>query len=219
MNILIVLAHPEEKSFNGAMFRKGIETLSNAGHEVKISDLYRMNFNPVSDRGNFTSMKNEAVFNQQAEELFACENDSFADDICAEQEKIIWCDVMIWQFPLWWFSVPAMLKGWVDKVFAKGKFYDNGKIFGNGFLKGKKAILSLTAGGPEKNYVSDKYGTIEEILLPIQRGVLQFTGFSLLQPEIHYSIERISNKDRQQILENWAKRLGNIEQEISLEHV
>lgn len=216
MKILIVLAHPEEKSFNAAMFRKAVETLNNAGHEVKTSDLYRMKFNPVSDRRNFKSVKDATSFKQQSEELFACESNSFADDIRIEQEKVIWCDVMIWQFPLWWFSIPAILKGWVDKVFAMGKFYDNGKIFDNGFFKGKKAMLSLTTGGPEKNYVSEQYGTIEEILLPIQRGVLQFVGFSLLKSEIHYSIKRISNEDRQHILENWVERLGNVESEINL---
>lgn len=210
MKVLIVLAHPEPKSFNGAMYRTAIETLQQAGHEVKTSDLYHMNFNPVSGRQNFTGAKNEAYFNQQSEELFAYGNNAFANDIVVEQDKVFWCDLMIWQFPLWWFSAPAILKGWVDKVFAMGRFYDNGKIYEAGLLKGKKALLSITAGGPEKNYVEAKYGTTNEILHPIQTGILEFVGFSVLQSEIHFSIERITDEERKAILEKWENRLKNI---------
>ncbi|RYF10676.1 MAG: flavodoxin family protein, partial [Flavobacteriales bacterium] len=102
MKILIVLAHPETKSFNAAMFQSAIRTLEDHGHEIKTSDLYRMNFSPVSDRNNFTAAKNDTYFSQQAEEHFASENYGFANDIVEEQDKVQWCDLMIWQFPLWW---------------------------------------------------------------------------------------------------------------------
>jgi len=210
MKILVVIAHPEQKSFNAAMYHQAIKTLEEYGHEVKTSDLYQMNFNPVSDRGNFTTVKNTACFSQQAEEHFAYENDGFADDVLAEQDKVLWCDLMIWQFPLWWFSVPALLKGWVDKVFAMGKFYDNGRIYENGLLKGKKALLSVTTGGPEKNYVTNKYGSTDQILHPIQTGILEFVGFSVLPSEIHFSIERITDEERKMALERWSKRLKYI---------
>ncbi|MFW0717445.1 NAD(P)H-dependent oxidoreductase [Pedobacter sp. N23S346] len=210
MKILIVLAHPEPQSFNAAMYYSAIKTLLENGHEVRTSDLYQMNFNPVSGRQNFTSAKNEAYFSQQSEELFAYGNNAFADDIVAEQDKVFWCDLMIWQFPLWWFSVPAILKGWVDKVFAMGSFYDNGRIYDNGMLKSKKALLSVTTGGPEKNYVTTKYGSTNQILHPIQTGILEFVGFSVLQSEIHFSIERITDEERKAVLEKWEKRLKNI---------
>ena len=210
MKILIVIAHPEPKSFNAAMYRQAIQTLEKNGHEVKTSDLYGMNFNPVSERENFTTAKNPVYFSQQAEEHFASVNNGFASDILTEQDKVLWCDLMIWQFPLWWFSVPAILKGWVDKVFAMGKFYDNGRIYETGLLKGKKALLSITTGGPEKNYVSAKYGSTDQILHPIQTGILEFVGFSVLPAEINFSIERIDDEQRKEILERWSKRLQNI---------
>lgn len=210
MRILIVIAHPEPKSFNAEMYRQAIQTLEKNGHEVKTSDLYGMNFNAVSERKNFTSAKNPVYFSQQAEEHFASENNGFASDILTEQDKVLWCDLMIWQFPLWWFSVPAILKGWVDKVFAMGKFYDNGRIYETGLLKGKKALLSITTGGPEKNYVSAKYGSTDQILHPIQTGILEFVGFSVLPAEINFSIERIDDEQRKEILERWSRRLENI---------
>lgn len=210
MKILIVIAHSELKSFNASMYQEAIKTLEENGHEVKTSDLYQMGFNPVSGRGNFNATSDKSYFSQQAEEYFATENNGFANDITTEQDKVLWCDLMIWQFPLWWFSVPALLKGWVDKVFTMGKFYDNGKIYENGLLKGKKALLSITTGGPQKNYVAAKYGSINQILHPIQTGILEFVGFSVLPVEVHFSIDRLSTEERNQILQNWRDRLTNI---------
>jgi putative NADPH-quinone reductase len=210
MKILILIAHPEPKSFNAAMYQIAIKTLQENGHEVKTTDLYQMDFNPVSGRQNFIGAKNAAFFNQQNEELSAYKSNAFANDILSEQDKVYWCDLMIWQFPLWWFSVPAILKGWVDKVFAMGRFYDNGQIYETGLLKGRKALLSITTGGPEKNYLRAKYGSTSEILHPIQVGILEFVGFSVLPPEINFSIERITDEERQVVLEKWSSRLINI---------
>jgi putative NADPH-quinone reductase len=102
---LILLAHPEPQSMNGVMFTTAIETLEGAGHEVRTSNLYAMRFNPVSDRSNFTRLQDAAFYKQQLEEPDATETGSFAADIDSEQQKVEWCDLMVWQFPLWWFSV------------------------------------------------------------------------------------------------------------------
>jgi NAD(P)H dehydrogenase (quinone) len=183
MKVLIIFAHPELKSFNGAMFQTAIATLKAAGHDVQYSDLYAMKFDPVSDRRNFISTKDAEYFKQQIEELYATEMGSFAPEIEAEMQKLEWCDLMIWQFPLWWFSVPAILKGWVDRVFAMGRVYDHEHIYETGRFRGKKAMLSLTVGGPKEAYLDGGFnGDISAILRPIQRGMLQFTGFDVLAP-------------------------------------
>jgi NAD(P)H dehydrogenase (quinone) len=57
MNVFVVLAHPEPKSFNGALFNTALRTLTSAGHAVAASDLYRMGFDPVSGRHNFLTVK------------------------------------------------------------------------------------------------------------------------------------------------------------------
>jgi NAD(P)H dehydrogenase (quinone) len=132
MKVLVVLAHPEPLSFNGAMFRTAVEKLMMEGHEVETSDLYQMDFDAVSGRHNFTTVKDPNYFKQQMEEMYATESDGFADDIETEIEKIEWCDLMIWQFPLWWFGLPAILKGWVDRVFAMGRTYGGDKLYANG---------------------------------------------------------------------------------------
>jgi NAD(P)H dehydrogenase (quinone) len=221
MNILIVYAHPEPKSFNGAMFRTAIKTLSETGHQVQHSDLYSMAFKPVSDRSNFTSTRDEDFFKQQLEELYATEVNGFAPDIQTEQEKLEWCDLMIWQFPLWWFSVPGVLKGWVDRVFAMGRVYGNGRFYENGVFKEKKALLSLTIGGIEESYYKDGFnGELAAILRPIHRGMLGFTGFSVLAPQVVYQPARRSSEDLERELHTWSNRLKNIgtEPPISVGH-
>jgi putative NADPH-quinone reductase len=214
MNILIIYAHPEPQSMNGAMYRIAVEYLTAAGHIVKTSDLYAMGFNPVSDRTNFTSILNTAFYKQQLEEIHATGVGGFVESINAEQEKVEWCDLMIWQFPLWWFSVPAILKGWVDRVFAMGRFHKNGHIYENGIFSGKKAFLSLTTGGPARDYVGDGFnGDIHSILRPLHRGILQFTGFSVLRPQIIYGPVRQTREELMAELKNWEKRLGSIFEE------
>lgn len=218
MKVLIILAHHEPLSMNGAMFTTAIDAFETVGHEVKTSDLYAMGFNPVSDRSNFTSIQNPAFFKQQLEELHATETGSFAAGINSEQEKVEWCDLMIWQFPLWWFSVPGILKGWVDRVFAMGRFYGQGKIYEQGVFKDKKALLSLTTGGAEENYRKEGLqGDINNILKPIQRGILRFTGFSVLKPHIVYAPSRQSPDTREQELKQWRDRLQEVFKEDSIE--
>jgi NAD(P)H dehydrogenase (quinone) len=218
MKILILLAHPEPKSMNSAMFSTAIETLKEAGHEVRTSNLYTMHFDPVSDRSNFTRLQDTSFYKQQLEELHATETGGFAGDIDGEQQKVEWCDLMIWQFPLWWFSVPGILKGWVDRVFAMGRFYGEGKLYEQGVFSGKKALLSLTTGGVEEAYLGGGLqGDIHNILKPIHRGILRFTGFSILRPHIVYGPARQSPAMREQELSRWGSRLLEVFKETPIE--
>lgn len=217
MNILIVYAHPEPQSINGAMYRTAIQFLQDAGHSVKTSDLYTMQFNPVSDRSNFTSTYNADFFKQQLEELHATSVSGFADEINAEQEKVEWCDLMIWQFPLWWFSVPGILKGWVDRVFAMGRFYKNGHFYDTGIFKGKRAMLSLTTGGTPESYLKNDFnGDLYGMLRPLHRGIFEFTGFSVLAPQVIYGPVRQTPEELAMELRKWEERLGSIFEETPI---
>lgn len=218
MKILIILAHPEPQSMNGALFTTAIETLEAAGHEVRTSNLYAMRFNPVSDHSNFTNLQNATFFKQQLEELHATATGSFTAGIDSEQQKVEWCDLMIWQFPLWWFSLPGILKGWVDRVFAMGRFYGEGRLYEQGMFRGKKALLSLTTGGREEAYLRDGLqGDIHSILRHIHRGMLRFTGFSVLRPHIIYGPARQSPALRAQELDQWKIRLQEVFNEAPVE--
>ncbi len=217
MNVLIVYAHPEPKSVNGALFTLAIEHLKSLGHEVRTSDLYHMGFNPTSGRKNFSSVLNPDFFKQQLEEVHASGNSGFVNEISTEQEKVEWCDLMIWQFPLWWFSMPGILKGWVDRVFAMGRFYNSGQLYDNGVFKGKKAMLSLTTGGAADNYARDGFnGDLYGILKPIHRGIFEFTGFSVLDPHVVYGPVRKTPLEMVEEFERYKTRLENISQELPI---
>jgi NAD(P)H dehydrogenase (quinone) len=170
----IVYWHPEPKSFNHAMFATACEALAKAGASVKTSDLQAMAFDPVSSRANFRTVRDADYLKLQLEELHATEANGFSDLIEAELQKLEWCDLMIWQFPLWWFGLPAALKGWVDRVFAMGRTYGGGHVYETGVFRGKRALLSLTTGGPADAYWPDGFnGDIHGILRPIHRGALR----------------------------------------------
>jgi len=218
MNVFIICAHAEPQSYNGALFRTAQESLRAAGHSVQTSDLYAMKFDPVSDRRNFTTVKDPDYFKQQIEEMHATEAGGFAPVLEAELRKVEACNLMIWQFPLWWFGVPGILKGWVDRVFAMGRTYGGERFYENGVFKGKRALLSLTTGGPGAVYEKGGWnGDIQGILRPIQRGMLSFVGFEVLKPQIVYSPVRITAEERQAALDAWASRLSRIEQEQPIE--
>jgi NAD(P)H dehydrogenase (quinone) len=218
MNIFIVYWHPEPRSFNGALLRTAVEALAGSGHSVKTSDLHAMRFDPVSGRHNFNTVKDHDYFKQQIEELHATETGGFSIEIEAEMEKLEWCDLLILQFPLWWFGLPAALKGWVDRVFAMGRVYGMGRIYETGVFKGKRAMLSLTTGGPEEAYRKGGFnGDIDAILRPIQRGILQFVGFSVLKPHIAFGPAHLSEDQRREKLDRYANRLRTLADESPIE--
>lgn len=211
MNIFIVQAHPEPRSFNAALTERAVEELTAAGHEVVVSDLYRMNWDPVSDRRNFLATADHTFFRQQAEEVNAVAHYGFSESIRMEQDKLHNCDALIFQFPLWWFGMPAILKGWVDKVFAMGVAYGGGRWYDRGMFAKKRAMLSLTTGGPEQVYGPDGLnGDIEKILYPINHGILAFTGFRVLRPSIAWSAARVTPEQRMAYLDAHAQRMREL---------
>lgn len=210
----IVIAHPEPRSICQSIGNTAIQALTAAGHEVKVSRLYEQEFQPFSSRKSFKTTKDANFFKQPQEEALAVAQNGFADDLEEEIRKLEWCDVLVFQFPLYWFSLPAVLKGWVDRVFAFSRIYGLGNTFDTGFLKGKKAMLSFTTGGPEAIYTADGYsGDIMGILHPIHRGIFEYVGMSVLRPNILYGAAHGTDDDRKAFLAQWAKRVVTLHDE------
>lgn len=218
MQVLVVYAHPEPESFNGAMFRTSIAALTEAGNSVATSDLYAMGFDPASGRQNFTEPHNPDYLKLQLEEMNATQAHTFAPALETEIAKLEAAELLVFQFPLWWFGLPAILKGWVDRVFAMGRTYGGGHIYDTGKFRGRRALVSTTTGGPREAYLPDGFnGDIMGILRPIHRGILQFVGFDVLAPEVHYGPVRVSPDERQEWLAAWAERLRGITEESPIE--
>lgn len=208
MRVLIVHAHHEPTSFNSAMTGEAVTALTDAGHEVVVSDLYAMKFDPVSDRRNFTTTADGTVLKQQAEESLASANNGYAPELQAEMDKVAWCDVMIFQFPIWWLGLPAILKGWVDRVFAVGRAYGGGRWFDGGVFTGKRAMCSVTLGALEPVYSEiGVYAPINELLFPIHRGIFAFCGFTVIEPFVVYGPNRIGAEARTDELWRYRERI------------
>lgn len=218
MNILIVHAHPEPFSFTTALKDHAVDTLHNLGHHVEVSDLYAMNFNPVASQADFDSRSNQEYLNYALEQRHASKTHDLAQDIQIEIEKVQKADLLIFSFPMYWTSVPAILKGWIDRVFVSGIFYGGKRFYNRGGMFGKKAMLSFTLGGRDHMFGQNAiHGAIDDLLLPIQRGTLAYVGFEVLPPFIAYHVPYITNEARQQLLQQYQQHLQNLEQLQALE--
>ncbi|CAL79261.1 putative NAD(P)H dehydrogenase, quinone family [Bradyrhizobium sp. ORS 278] len=200
MNVLIVFAHPEPRSLNGALRDVAVAELKAQGHEVRISDLYVMGWKSAADRADFPLLAPDAPLNVAAASGEAFKNGTLTQDVRAEQDKLLWADAVILQFPLWWFTMPAILKGWVDRVYSYGFTYGVGEHsdkrwgnrYGEGVFAGKRAMLVVTTGGWAEHY-SDRgiNGPIDDVLFPINHGVLFYPGFDVLPAFVAHRASRI----------------------------
>ena len=170
-----------------------------------------MGFDPVSDRRNFTTPADGDYLKQQGEEAHATAHGGFATDIEAELEKLDWCDLLIFQFPIWWFGLPAILKGWVDRVFALDRIYGGGRWFDNGYFKGKRAMLSLTTGGGPGPFLANGITwDIHVHLHPINYGIRRFVGFDVLPPFIAWGQARAGEDRRPANITEYVERVLTI---------
>lgn len=218
MKILIVHAHHEPKSFSSSLFQQTVKTFTELGHDVMTSDLYKIEFDPISDRRNWTSVKDPEYLKQQVEERYASEVGGFSPELEVEIRKLESCDMLIFNFPLWWFGMPAIMKGWVDRAFPMGRIYGSGKIYENGIGKAKKrAIVITTTGGGEVTYSQVGFNPeLYEMLIPIHHGIFWFNGFLTLEPFVAWSPAHISLEEKSDYLKKLDLRLRSIEKETPL---
>ena len=196
------------------MLRRSVGTLQGAGHELIVSDLYAMNFNPVASAADFKQRRFPDALQYDREQKFATQHGSYADDIQAEIDKILWCDFLILQFPLWWFSVPAMMKGWIDRVFANGVAYGaGGRRMDAGGFKGRKAMITTTtACYPEMVAPDGLLGDLRVNLWHLHSGTLAYAGFKVLPPFTAWSIHYTTQGERERYLDDYGERLRCLEQ-------
>jgi NAD(P)H dehydrogenase (quinone) len=183
--ILIVSAHPDARSLNAALTTFAAERLRAAGHEVRVSDLYAMKWKTPVDADDFPDHEPDRRLDVLSVSGRATLAGRLSPDVAAEQEKLHWSDAVILQFPMWWFSVPAILKGWIDRVFTY-QFAHGPAVpppYGEGALTGRRALVSVTIGARESAF-SDRgiHGRLADVLHPIQHGLFWFTGMTPLDP-------------------------------------
>lgn len=217
MKVLIVHAHNEPRSFNSALKDCAVEQLTGAGHEVQVSDLYAMNWNPVASAADFGCRANPDYLVYALEQRHNFEAGTIAPDIAAEIAKVQWCDLLILNFPLYWFSEPAILKGWIDRVMISGVFYGGKRIYDRGGMRGKRALVSLTLGGREHMFGPEAiHGDIHTLLRPLLQGSLAYCGFEVLPPFIGYHVPYVSAEARAGILADYGRHLHTLDDQQPL---
>lgn len=203
MKCLIVHAHENPNSFCSALASTASEVLIKTGYEVELSDLYKMSFNPVASKNDFKDLSGDPYYKYANEQLYSSKHNSFANDIQFEIEKLISADIINFNFPMWWWGMPAILKGWVDRIMAYGVAYGGDYGFDEtGRFKGRHAFISTTTGSPKPDY--NPHGqnekSIEEILSNIHEGTFELLGYTVLDPFIAYGVSKISQKERENII-------------------
>jgi NAD(P)H dehydrogenase (quinone) len=109
MRVLVIFAHPVETSFHAAMHARVVAALRKAGHEVDDCDLYAEGFNPVLSREERLNYHDTSI-NQLPVKAYV--------------ERLQRADALVFCFPVWCFGLPAMLKGWFDRVLMPGVSFD-----------------------------------------------------------------------------------------------
>ena len=210
-NFLVVLAHPNPSSFNFAIKEKTINSILESGHSVEVSDLYQMNWDAVAGKNDFKQHLNSKEIHLINEQQNSLKNDLYEDNIKKEMEKLKLADYLIFIFPLWWASCPAILKGWIDRVFSSDFAWGMKNIFHRGLMLGKRAVIFTSAGGDEGEYSleGDQQATLTQSLSHIHRGSLAFCGFDVLPIHAIFEVEDCKEELRKEYLEKIPEIIKN----------
>jgi NAD(P)H dehydrogenase (quinone) len=220
VNVLWVYAHPESRSLNGALRDAGTDALRQAGHHVTVSDLYAMSWKAALDRDDFGELPDAPTELSRASQR-AQEAGTVADDIRVEQRKLVAADTLVLQFPLWWYATPAILKGWIDRVFAKGFAYgitdpaDPARTlrYGDGPLRDTRAQVITTTGSPAAAMGPRGInGQLDQVLFPLLHGTLWYVGMQVLQPLAIHGADRLAAADHAEALAQVRERMARLEE-------
>ncbi len=197
MKILVVTAHPEENSFNASLADKSTHVLRQAGDIVTFIDLYKENFDPRESRYCYSDRINPERFDAMLEQRHHWSTCQLPEDIKGYINQLQRADLLILHFPFWWFGMPAILKGWMDRVFVYGGLYNSRQRHENGVMKGKRALMVVTAGASANACGHNgRDGDMRLMLWPALHA-LQYIGYSVLEPYLIYGV-RGGLKDKEQ---------------------
>ncbi|MBU8812888.1 NAD(P)H-dependent oxidoreductase [Mycolicibacterium goodii] len=213
---LWLYAHPLRGSLNDHLFRSGTEALSEQ-YTVLTSDLHAQRFDPVlGDRdfagrsGNIVEITGEAYHRGE-----------LPDDVRAEQDKLAAAELLVVQFPLWWYGPPAILKGWFDRVLTNGFAYGEldpelgvPRRYGDGHLVGRRALIVVTVGEDARSLGSRGIsGDVDSLLFPLTHGTLWYTGVGSFDLHVIYDADGLGPEGVQRETERLCDRLKALDTE------
>jgi NAD(P)H dehydrogenase (quinone) len=178
----IVLAHPEPQSYSAHLARTAQGALLAAGWRVTLIDLYAIGFEPAEGPLHFKQRKHRERFDPSTEQRHAFDTGRLPSVVQDEIRRLEAADLLVLQFPLWWYGPPAILKGWFDRVLAYGATYTSKMRFETGKFCGKRAIISVASGGETESFVlGGRNGDIRQSLWPVHYS-LHYVGFTVVEP-------------------------------------
>ncbi|MGI5860571.1 MAG: NAD(P)H-dependent oxidoreductase [Myxococcales bacterium] len=184
MKALIVYAHPNPKSFCKAIADVAREELERLGHEVRLHDLYAQGWSPALGPEDF-----EALFKGTVRE-----------DVAREQADVLWADLLVFVYPIWWYERPAMVKGWFDRVFSVGFAYQATAQGIQGLLGGRRALVLTTSGADEES--DRKSGMTEAMRVTVMSGSLRSTGLNPVHYKNYFAVPLVTDARRAEMLED-----------------
>ena len=182
MKHLVIFAHPYSKSFGKGIVDTIEKEVLNNESEIRIRDLYELGFDPI--------LKGSDLLNLQS--------GNYADDIKVEQDHIKWADIITFVYPVWWAGLPAMLKGYVDRVFANGFGFTYGENGPVGLLKGKKGILFSTTGFPSDVYT--QIGMHKSMQHTTDEAIFKFWGIEVIKHVFFGAVPSSTEEELKQYL-------------------
>ena len=165
MHALIVISHPNRSSLTHALaeqFARGIES---RGGSFEYADLHAEGFNPLWSEADADQFETNVV----------------PPDILSEQRRIARADEICLAFPLFWFSMPAMMKGWMDRVWTYGWAYDQVNDPTMSLQRARRGVMLVPAGGNPQKWA--QFGFDPAMRTLWQEGMLGY--FGMLEGEIH----------------------------------
>ncbi len=193
MHILAVYAHPSSKSFNRALLDAVVDEAGAKGHTCAVRDLYAENFQPVLTETDFEAFNRGKT----------------PDDIKDMQGAVARADIVVFIHPIWWSGSPAILKGWVDRVFSYGFAYGHDSRGVKPLLAGKKAIIVNTAGGTEAGGF-DENGFKDAIIRLNDQAIYKFVGLDVILHRMFFQVPAASDEERRDMLERIRSDLKKI---------
>ncbi|MFP8893456.1 NAD(P)H-dependent oxidoreductase [Chryseobacterium cucumeris] len=196
MRHLIIYAHPNENSLNHHLLNTVVETLQFRNEEVVVRDLYTIDFDPVLSLDDMQGQRMGKVL----------------DDVKTEQEYISWAEQITFIYPIWWTGLPAIMKGYIDRVFSYGFAYRYDQGIQKGLLKGKKTVIINTHGKSHEEY--EKTGMDKALTLTSDNGIFIYSGLEIIR---HLFFDK-ADKASPENLEIWKGQIKNLYSEHVLNY-
>lgn len=196
MRHLIIYTHPNENSLNHNLLNTVVETLHARNEEVVVRDLYAIGFDPVLSLNDMQGQRMGKV----------------SADVKTEQEYISWAEQITFIYPIWWTGLPAVMKGYIDRVFSYGFAYRYDQGVQKGLLKGKTTIIINTHGKSHDEY--EKMGMDKALTLTSDNGIFIYSGLEIIRHLLFDKADKASAED----LEIWKEQIKSLYSEHVLNH-